>query len=82
MAPQEYVTLTRTGDKMPLAGFGCWKIDTKDCEETIYNAIKAGYRMIDGAQIYGNEKEVGDGIHKAINEGIVKREDLFSKLKT
>jgi D-xylose reductase len=77
MAPQEYVTLTRTGDKMPLAGFGCWKIDTKDCAETIYNAIKAGYRMIDGAQIYGNEKEVGDGINKAIEEGLVKREELF-----
>lgn len=36
--------------------------------------------MIDGAQIYGNEKEVGDGIQRALKEGIVKREELFGKL--
>lgn len=36
--------------------------------------------MIDGAGDYGNEVEVGRGINKAINEGIVKREDLFGKL--
>lgn len=77
MVAQEYVTLERTGDKMPLVGFGCWKIDPSDCEETIYTAIKLGYRMIDSAQIYGNEVEVGRGIKRAINEGIIKREDLF-----
>ncbi|KAI9498434.1 xylose reductase [Zychaea mexicana] len=77
MAAQEYVTLERTGDKMPLAGFGCWKIAPTDCEATIFNAIKTGYRLIDSAQIYGNEVEVGLGIKKAIAEGVVKREELF-----
>lgn len=76
---QEYLTLDRTGDKMPLVGFGCWKIDPKDAADTIYNAIKAGYRMIDGAQIYGNEREVGEGIQRALKDGIVKREELFGK---
>lgn len=73
----DYLTLNRTGDKMPIRGFGCWKIDTKDAEETIYQAIKTGYRLFDGACDYGNEVEVGRGIRKAISEGLVKREELF-----
>lgn len=63
--------------EMPLVGFGCWKVPNEKCEEMVYNAIKAGYRLIDEASDYGNEKEAGDGIAKAISEGIVKREDLF-----
>ncbi|KAI7878224.1 xylose reductase [Lichtheimia hyalospora FSU 10163] len=77
MASQDYITLDRTNDKMPLVGFGCWKILPATCADTIYQAIKTGYRMIDSAQIYGNEVEVGQGIKRAIDEGIVKREDLF-----
>ncbi|KAG2214045.1 hypothetical protein INT46_004960 [Mucor plumbeus] len=73
----DYVTLDRTGDKMPLRGFGCWKIDKKDAENTIYQAIKIGYRLFDGACDYGNEVEVGRGVNKAIKDGLVKREELF-----
>ncbi|KAI7860167.1 xylose reductase [Circinella umbellata] len=77
MTQEQHIVLNRTGQKMPLCGFGCWKVDPADAEETIYNAIKAGVRLIDGAGDYGNEVEVGRGINKAIKEGIVKREDLF-----
>jgi D-xylose reductase len=42
----------------------------------VYNAIKAGYRLFDGASDYGNEKMAGQGIRRALNEGIVKREEL------
>lgn len=62
---------------MPLLGLGLWKISKDVCAETVFNAIKAGYRLLDGACDYGNEKEVGEGIKRAITEGIVKREDLF-----
>jgi len=75
------LTLNRTGDKMPLVGFGCWKVSKSDAENTIYTAIKNGYRLIDGAADYGNEVEVGRGINKAISEGIVKREELFITTK-
>ena len=49
----------------------------KDVEEVVYNSIKHGTRLIDTASKYENEVEVGKGIKKAIDEGIVKRVDLF-----
>jgi D-xylose reductase len=62
---------------MPRAGLGLWKIEKDVCAETVYNAIKAGYRLLDSASDYGNEVQTGEGIQRAISEGIVKREDLF-----
>ena len=44
--------------------------------KTVYNAIKEGYRLLDGAGDYGNEKEAGEGVKRAIDDGLVKREDL------
>ena len=42
----------------------------------MYNAIKAGYRLLDGAGDYGNENEAGEGVRRALKEGIVTREEL------
>lgn len=72
----EYVTLNN-GIKMPKIGFGVYQIDLADTARCTYDAIKVGYRLIDTAQSYFNEEQVGDGIKKAIEDGIVKREDLF-----
>ena len=49
----------------------------KDVEEVVYNSIKHGTRLIDTASKYENEVEVGKGIKRALDEGIIKREDLF-----
>lgn len=72
----EYVTLSN-GVKMPKNGFGVYQISKEDCKKCVIDAIKVGYRLIDTAQSYFNEEEVGEAIEEAINEGLVKREDLF-----
>nr|1R38_A Chain A, xylose reductase [Yamadazyma tenuis]1R38_B Chain B, xylose reductase [Yamadazyma tenuis]1R38_C Chain C, xylose reductase [Yamadazyma tenuis]1R38_D Chain D, xylose reductase [Yamadazyma tenuis] len=66
-----------SGHLMPSIGFGCWKLANATAGEQVYQAIKAGYRLFDGAEDYGNEKEVGDGVKRAIDEGLVKREEIF-----
>lgn len=65
------------GVTMPQLGFGVYQIPLEETAEAVYQAIKAGYRLIDTASIYGNEKETGEGIKRAITEGLVTREELF-----
>lgn len=38
-----------SGYEMPLVGFGLWKVNNDTCADQVYNAIKAGYRLFDGA---------------------------------
>ncbi|KKK23371.1 putative D-xylose reductase (Xyl1) [Aspergillus rambellii] len=66
-----------SGFDMPIVGFGLWKVNNDTCADQVYEAIKAGYRLFDGACDYGNEVEAGQGVARAIKEGIVKREELF-----
>jgi len=61
--------------KIPNIGIGT--ANMQSVEEVVYQAIKDGVRLIDTASIYKNEEQVGNAINKAINEGIVKREDLY-----
>jgi len=61
--------------KIPNIGIGTSHMN--NVEEVIYQSIKDGVRLIDTASKYENEVDVGKGINKAIEEGIVKREDLF-----
>lgn len=73
----EYVTL-QNGLQMPIIGFGVFRVPyKKECADSVYEAIKAGYRLIDTAASYTNEDAVGDGVRRAIAEGICTREDLF-----
>ncbi len=66
----EYLT-SNNGVQMPLVGFGTFMLDGETCTEAVSTAIKSGYRMIDTAEAYGNEKAVGDGIKRS---GIYRRE--------
>ena len=77
MSASPYITLHPTGQRMPQIGMGTWKLDQDLCSQTIYDAIKLGYRHFDGACDYGNEVEVGQGLKRAIDDGLVKREDVF-----
>lgn len=61
--------------KIPNIGIGT--ANMQNVEEVVYQAIKDGVRLIDTASMYKNEEQVGNAINKAINEGIVKREDLY-----
>ena len=69
------------GNKMPIIGLGTWTLTGETVENAVYFAIKNGYRLIDTAKMYNNEINVGNGIKKAINEGIIKREELFVTTK-
>lgn len=72
----QMVTLNN-GVQMPQLGFGVYQIPAEETAESVYQAIKIGYRLLDTAIIYGNETETGLGIQRAIAEGFVTREDLF-----
>ena len=73
----KYVTLNN-GVKMPILGFGVFQIDDmKECEEAVYNALKAGYRLIDTAASYRNEEAVG----RAIKRSGIPREEIFVTTK-
>ncbi|WP_370586550.1 aldo/keto reductase [Synechococcus sp. ROS8604] len=57
----QYACLSN-GNRMPLLGLGIWKSESRQVYTAVREAIKIGYRHIDCASIYGNEKEVGDAI--------------------
>ena len=71
--------ILRNGIEIPDIGFGTWNIPYGEvCERAVFEAIKAGYRHIDTAGAYGNEKSVGLGVKAAIREGLIKdRSDVF-----
>jgi len=62
---------------IPPIGFGLWKIPKELCAERVYQAIKAGYRHFDSASDYGNEHEVGEGLKRALEDGLCTREELW-----
>ena len=70
--------ILNNGVEMPILGFGVYQIaDAKECEQSVYDAIMAGYRSIDTAASYLNEEAVG----RAIKRSGIPREDLFITTK-
>src|SRR4051812_24731538 len=77
MAAVPSVTLNN-GIDMPLLGFGVFQIpDAEECERSVFDAIRTGYRLIDTAASYGNEEAVG----RAIKRSGVPRDELFVTTK-
>lgn len=72
----EYKVLSN-GVKMPQLGYGVYQVTKEDCERCVLDALKAGYRLIDTAQSYFNEEEVGSAIKKSG----VPREEIFLTTK-
>jgi diketogulonate reductase-like aldo/keto reductase len=60
----EYITLSN-GVKAPVIGIGTFMISPEDTENSVYSALKTGYRMIDTANAYMNEEAVGKALAKA-----------------
>lgn len=74
------VTLN-SGYEMPILGLGMFSLSDSQAENSTYWALKAGFRLIDTARIYGNEAAVGRGLRRAIDEDIVTREEVFITTK-
>ncbi|KAN0047958.1 hypothetical protein ACTA71_002347 [Dictyostelium dimigraforme] len=69
------------GIRIPVIGLGTYLTDDADIEKSVRSAIEQGYRHIDTASYYKNEKKIGDTIKQLIQEGKVKREELFITTK-
>lgn len=63
--------------KMPLLGYGVFRIPANETAELVQTALQTGYRLIDTAAVYGNEAQVGEGIRRS---GI-DRSELFVTTK-
>lgn len=72
----EYATLNN-GIKMPMAGIGTFLLEPDDAEKSVISALKDGYRLIDTANAYMNEKAVG----RAMKKSGLKREEIFLETK-
>jgi len=71
-------TLTfSNGDKMHALGLGTWKSRPGEVGQAVEEAVRAGYRHIDCAPIYGNEAEIGEALRQLFRDGVVQREDLW-----
>jgi len=65
------------GTAIPGLGLGVFQIPNEETADVVANGIKQDYRLIDTAQVYGNEEGTGEGIRRGLKENNLQREDLF-----
>ena len=80
MTTKTHLNLTETS-QIPMVGFGTYLIKNEEAADAVFTAIKTGYRHIDTAEGYRNEKGVGEGIRRAIAELGLTRADIFVTTK-
>ncbi|RZF43053.1 hypothetical protein LSTR_LSTR001231 [Laodelphax striatellus] len=80
-AVMEYVSLSHGSGRMPMVGLGTWTAKDEEMEAALEMALQNGYRHIDTATDYHNEKVIGKVLERWIKDGKVKREELFITTK-
>lgn len=74
---ESHSVILNSGYEMPINGLGTYSLHGDECINSVKSALESGVRLIDTASAYGNEKEVGQAIREAIDEGLIQREDVF-----
>ncbi len=70
-------SIEANGARIPLVGLGTWELRGRGCARIVEQALRLGYRHVDTAEMYDNEREVGEGVHASG----VKRRDIFVTTK-
>src|SRR5277367_5942667 len=70
-------TVEANGARIPLLGLGTWELRGRTCARVVEQALRLGYRHVDTAELYENEREVGEGLHASG----VKRNEIFIATK-
>jgi len=77
MAQTQIPFVSANGARIPIVGLGTWELRGRTCARVVEQALRLGYRHIDTAEMYDNEREVGDGLRASG----VKRDDVFITTK-
>ena len=82
MLQKEKCYMLNNGVEIPFIGFGTDYLRGEECINAVIHAIECGYRLIDTASVYKNEKEIGIAVKKCIERGIIKRSDIIIETKS
>jgi alcohol dehydrogenase (NADP+) len=67
----------KNGDQMAAIGLGTWKSKPGEVKKAVITALESGYKHIDCASIYGNEKEIGEAFQEVFSKGKIKRKEVW-----
>ena len=78
---ETHTVMLNSGYEIPINGLGTYSLHGDECRNSVRSALENGVRLIDTASAYGNEEEIGQAIREAIDDGIIKRNELFVTTK-